>query len=183
MIDKVREQVMGLASEQDWNQHIKVVVYYAVKLARHEKADVEVAELGALLHDIGRIKYGSKDHEITGLSDAENLLKQTGYSSEIVDKVKHCIRSHRASKDNEAESLEAEIVRDADALAHFDAVFTLFRAGVEKRGGTKQSLEWLDAKLDRDFKNKMHLAESRRLAEDKYKAAKLLIGANLAMCG
>ena len=35
-----------------WNDHIKYVVKNAVELAKEYNADVEIVELGALLHDI-----------------------------------------------------------------------------------------------------------------------------------
>ena len=35
-----------------WNDHIKYVVKNAVQLANKYNADVEIVELGALLHDI-----------------------------------------------------------------------------------------------------------------------------------
>ena len=34
---------------------------------------MEIVELAALLHDIGRIKFGSKDHENTGIPEAEKV--------------------------------------------------------------------------------------------------------------
>ncbi|MBW2971974.1 HD domain-containing protein, partial [Candidatus Woesearchaeota archaeon] len=149
-------------------------------LARMECVDEEVTELAALLHDICRVKFGGKDHEITGIPEAEKILKDHNYPQEVIDEVKHCVFTHRASKDNKTETKIAEIIRDADAISHFDAIPYLLKAGLEKNDDEmKKTLEWLSAKLDRDWNNKMHLPESKRLVEEKYKAARLLIDATL----
>ena len=45
-----------------WNEHIKYVVENAVKLANEYGADVEIVELGALLHDIAMpSEYGERE--------------------------------------------------------------------------------------------------------------------------
>ena len=46
-----------------WNDHIKFVVENAKKLAEDYSADVEIVELGALLHDISMpSEYGDREH-------------------------------------------------------------------------------------------------------------------------
>lgn len=175
MIEKIREIVKKESDKGSW-VHIKVVVKYAKMLAKIEGANEEIAELAALLHDIGRVKIGPKDHEITGAEEAEKILTEMGYDKEIVDEVKHCVRAHRASKDYVPKTKTAEIVRDADAMAHFDMIPQLIKAGLKKNDeDIEKTISWLEAKIDRDWNNKMHLAESKRITEEKYKAAKLLI--------
>lgn len=176
MIDKIREIVKKESSERDWKYHIYLVVKYAKQLARAEKVDEELAELGALLHDIGRIRHGGKDHEITGISEAKKILKQLKYPEEVIEEIKHCVENHRASKKHAANTKLALIIRDADALAHFDSIPILIQAGLEKfEGDIEQTVRLVNAKIDRDWKNKMHLPESKRIGEEKYKAAKLLL--------
>ena len=57
-----------------WNEHIKYVVQNAVKLAKEYGADVEITELGALLHDIAKpSEYGpSEEHDIYGAEIMES---------------------------------------------------------------------------------------------------------------
>lgn len=51
-----------------WNEHIKYVVDNAVKLAKEYGADIEIVELGVLLHDIAMpSEYGDREeHHIYG---------------------------------------------------------------------------------------------------------------------
>ena len=59
-----------------WNLHIKYVVKEAVELAKIYNADLEIVELGALLHDIALVaKVGTKaDHHTNGAVIAKELL-------------------------------------------------------------------------------------------------------------
>tara|TARA_Y100000310_G_scaffold341522_1_gene440927 strand:- start:1413 stop:2084 length:672 start_codon:yes stop_codon:yes gene_type:complete len=176
MIEKVKEAVMEVADEDDWKFHLSLVVKYAKHLAKIEKVNEEIVELAALLHDIGRLKFGGEDHEITGVPEAEKILKKLDSPDEVIEEVKHCVRSHRASKDYPAKTKIAEIIRDADAISHFDIIPILIEVGLRKyKGDVREAIKWVHAKIDRDWNNKMHLPESKKLAEEKYKAAKLLL--------
>jgi uncharacterized protein len=175
-IEEIRKMVMGEAKEEDWTFHISLVVKHAKHLAKTEGADMEVVELSALLHDLGRLKFGGKDHELTGEKEAGKVLNGLGYPKPLIEKVKHCVKVHRADKDYKAETKEALIIRDADAIAHFDAIPLLIKVGLEKgKGDLKEAVRWVHEKIERDYNNKMHFPESKRLVEDKYRAAKLLL--------
>jgi uncharacterized protein len=181
-LQKLRELVQKEAGERAWNLHMVPVVRYARHLAKAEGIDEELAEIAALLHDIGRFRIGKEDHEITGVKEAEKILRELKYPDKLIDEVKHCVLTHRASKSNSPKTKLAEIIRDADALSHFDIVPRLIQAGLkENDDDLKKAIEWVGAKLDRDWNNKMHLPESKRLVEEKYKAAKLLLHANLEL--
>lgn len=80
-----------------WNEHIKYVVENAVKLAN---------------------KYGA---EI-----AEQLLTQLDYPKERIEHVKNCVLNHRGSKDRPRNTIEEQCVADADVIAHFDCIPSLF---------------------------------------------------------
>lgn len=64
-----------------WNDHIKFVVKNAVELAEKYDADVEIVELGALLHDIAMpSEYGPREeHNVYGVEIAEELLTKLNY--------------------------------------------------------------------------------------------------------
>ena len=49
----------------------KMMIEKVREIVKKECDERELAELGALLHDIGRIKFGGKNHEITGIPEAE----------------------------------------------------------------------------------------------------------------
>ena len=82
-----------------WNDHIKRVVYHAVDLANQYGADVEIAELGALLHDISMpSEYGDRsEHHVHSAKMAEALLTELKYPQEKIDIVRKCVFNHPGS--------------------------------------------------------------------------------------
>ncbi len=180
MLPKIREYIRSITDDDQWNLHVVPVVRYAKHLAEIEGVDAELVEMAALLHDVGRFTFGGKDHEVTGVPEADKLLRGLGAPEAIIEEVKHCISTHRGSGENLPKTKVATIIRDADALSHFDVVPWLIEYAAGKYG-LKEGLGWVDSKLDRDWNRKLHLPESRRLAEEKYKAAKLLLKANLEL--
>jgi len=92
-----------------------------------ENVDREVLLLSALLHDIARAKEDNDTtrtirHEILGSEMAAEILLDEGYSEEMVEKVKHCITTHRFRSGNEPKTLEGKILFDADKLDAIGAV-------------------------------------------------------------
>ena len=178
MIEKITELVKKEAGEDDWKFHIAIVVKYAKHLAQSENVDEELAELAALLHDIGRLRFGPKDHEITGVVEAEKILKEFNYPEDVIEEVKYCVKVHRSDRNNIPKTKAAVIIRDADSLAHFDAVLYLIKVGLMKFDNNfGKAAVWVDEKIDRDWNKKIHLPESKKLGEEKYKAAKVLLKA------
>ena len=130
IIEKIKEIVKRECSEEDWKFHILIVVKYAKLLAKKLGVDEKLAELGALLHDIGRIRIGGKDHEITGAKEAEKILKELNCPEEIIEEIKHCVEAHGGKI--KPRTKIAEIIANADAMAHFDAIPTLFLAAFKR---------------------------------------------------
>lgn len=135
MIRKIEAIVKESCKKSGWKyqyNHFKMVRNYALLLSKKYNANKKVVELAALLHDIGRIKYGPRRHAMTSAIEAEKILKKFNYDKEIVKKVKGCILSHRHSSTRRTESLEAKIVKDADALSHFATVPLLLTIAVSQ---------------------------------------------------
>ncbi len=174
MIEKVREIVKKECNEEDWQFHILPVVKYARLLAKKLNADEELAELGALLHDIGRIKFGGKNHEITGVPEAERILKQLNYPKKVINEVKHCVESHRGSRDIIPKTLTAKIVANADAMAHFDTVPVLFQLAL-KKNNLKEAIKWVYDKIERDWNKKLTIPEAKEMMREKHEAIKVLL--------
>ena len=182
MLDKVREVVRSQCEEGDWKYHVVVVIKYAKQLARELDADEDLAELGALLHDIGRIAVagGDPDHEIVGVPIAEEILKEQGYSQEVIEEVKHCVESHRASKGIPPKTTTARIVADADAMAHFDAVPALIQLALKmENNDLEKAVQWVYEKIERDWNRKLTLPEAREMMKDKYDAIRLILAPTL----
>jgi len=126
-------------------------------------ADEEIVEISALLHDITRLSGDHKNHHISGQLEAEKILKEFNYPQNKIEKVKHCIHAHRGSKEIKRETIEADIVASADAMAHISQVSIFFYK--EKK--------WIKEKIERSWKKLMPEAKSMMLK--KYEAIKLFL--------
>ncbi|MCD6464713.1 HD domain-containing protein [Candidatus Woesearchaeota archaeon] len=176
MIEKVREIVKKECDEWNWKFHILPVVKNARLLAQKLNADQELVELGALLHDIGRIKFGPENHEITGIPEAEKILKSLGYSEEVIKEVKHCVESHRGTSDIKPKTIVAKIVANADAMAHFDTMLALLQiALIRENNNLERAVNWVYNKIERDWNKKLTLPEAKQVMKEKYEAIKLLL--------
>lgn len=177
MLNKVRELIKNEADETDWKYHLVPVVKYAKKLAKIMNADKEIVELAALLHDIGRLRFGGENHDITGIPEAEKILKEHNASQDVINEVKHCIESHRGSKDIPPRTTIAKIIANADAMAHFD-ILPVFFYWRSKKQNFNEVFKWVDEKVDRDWNKKLTLPEARKMMKEKYKAIKLVLNSN-----
>lgn len=157
-----------------WTDHVLTVVKYATTLGKELKADKEIVELAALLHDIGVVKGDSKNHHISGMEEAEKILKKFNYPQTKIENVKHCIFAHRASKSIKRKTIEAKVIASADAMAHFDEIPQLFESAFTRfKMNPDEGKRWILEKLKRDWKKL--IPEARKLVRDKYNAAKLLL--------
>lgn len=102
----------------DW-YHVKRVEKIAEKTAEEENADKKVVKASVFLHDIGRKKEDSgeiENHAEWGAKEAKKVLEDLDYEQEFIQEVKHCVRSHRYSKEPDPDTLEAKVLSDADNL-------------------------------------------------------------------
>lgn len=155
--------------------HFTPVVKYARKLAKEYKADLEIVTIAGWLHDIGSITCGRKDHHLTGAKIAEKKLQELKYPQEKIDRVKNCILNHRGSVKNKPESIEEQILIEADAMSSFDNLEGLFKAAY-----VYEDLDQKDAKKSvmQKYENKwnqLKFPKSKELLKEKYKAIKLLL--------
>jgi len=157
-----------------WTGHIMSVVKYAKLLTKRFKANKEIVELAALLHDIGVVKGDKPNHHISGVKETEKILKKLNYPPEKIEKIKHCIFAHRSSKSIPRETIEAKIIATADAMSHFDEIPSLFESAfIRFKMSPKEGKKWLSAKLERDWKKL--IPEARKLVKDKYEAIRLIL--------
>lgn len=171
----LRKIVKGYCKDDSWEYHIVPVTKYAKMLAKSLGSNVELAESAALLHDIGRLRFGPEKHETTGVPETERILNELNYPKETIDEIKHCVESHRASINTKPKTITAKIIANADAMAHFDTVPGLIIVASSKLNkNTEDSVKWVYDKLKRDWK-KLTLPEARKMMENKYKAAILIL--------
>jgi len=160
-----------------WTYHILYVVKYAKLMAKKLNADIEIVEIASLLHDYASIiNYDFyEDHHIHSANEAEKLLKRFDYPQDKIESVKDCIISHRGSKIKSKESKEALCLADADSMAHFDSISSLFYlAFFSHKMNIDEANNWLMQKLERSW-NKLS-SEAKKIIKDKYEASKLLMG-------
>lgn len=136
-----------------WNGHLKYVYHEATELAKKYGADIEIVQLGALLHDIALLeKVGTKaDHHENGRILAEEILRKLNYPEDKLRRVLGCVLHHRSSKN--AENIEELCVADADILAHFDNIPMLFDAAYNLHGmvGLENVRNFMRETFKKDF--------------------------------
>lgn len=154
-----------------WNDHIKYVVRNSVELAKKYDADVEIVELGALLHDIAMpSEIGPREeHNVYGAKIADELLTKLNYPGDRKERVKECVLRHRGSKNLPRNTVEEQCVADADVIAHFDCIPSLFHLAFgknEKEMSIEEGTEFVKKKLERDY-NKLS-ERTREEIKDRY---------------
>lgn len=119
----VRETLKADSTGHDW-WHINRVRNVAVKLANAEGADAYVVELAALLHDIADWKFNGGD--ITaGATKSCQWLTSLGVDEAIQARVAEIILTvsfKGAGVKNEINSLEGQVVQDADRIDALGAI-------------------------------------------------------------
>lgn len=126
----VKEIYDTFDASHDW-QHIERVMQNAKKILEHEKADAFLVELAVLLHDVSDPKYRK---------EGEDLETEIMDSLELPVKVKEDIRSiiqsvsFKGGHGVQADTIEAQIVQDADRL---DAIGAIGIARTFAFGGAK----------------------------------------------
>jgi len=119
IIEIVQDKLTCSAHNLD---HVFRVYNLCLLIAKHEKdVDLEVLIPSALLHDIARVeeskdKTGELDHAILGSEMAEHILRELHYEEVKIEKIKHCILTHRFRTGNEPNTIEAKILFDSDKL-------------------------------------------------------------------
>lgn len=156
--------------------HFIPMVEYAGKLSDELGGDKEVIIIASWLHDIGAIICGRTDHHITGAKIAEKKLKELGYPIEKIELVKKCILNHRGSQKNNAESIEEQIVAEADVLSNFDNIGGIFKAAFVYEGKDQgEANDSVREKLENKWKQ-LHFESSKKIIKPKYEAMKILLG-------
>lgn len=120
-----KELMQNAGGCHDW-YHTKRVYNICQHIGNLENADMEILSLAAVLHDIGREEEdkanGSICHAERGSVIASEILSRHGYDKDKINKICHCIETHRYRNSKEPESIEARVLFDADKLDSIGAV-------------------------------------------------------------
>ena len=133
----VKDELKNAEGGHDWF-HIERVYRNALNIAKHESVDLEVVQLGALLHDIADSKFHN-GNEAIGPKKAREFLFKENVSSEVIEHVVNIIANMSFSKSLDKSDLftspELEVVQDADRL---DAIGAIGIARCFNYGGFKE---------------------------------------------
>jgi putative nucleotidyltransferase with HDIG domain len=108
----VKDQMSDLTGSSHSFAHVQRVYAIATILAEQEHADMEVVQVGALLHDIGRTN--GDPHSQTGIPLARGILQSVNYPADQRDKILNIIAQHDLR--GQPKTLEEQIIWDADKL-------------------------------------------------------------------
>ncbi|NTW14251.1 MAG: HD domain-containing protein [Candidatus Moranbacteria bacterium] len=160
---------------EPYENHFVPVVKYAKILAREFGTDEEIVEIAAWIHDIGSIIHGRENHHVTGAEIAMEKLREFGYPESRMERVKNCVLHHRGSQGIASETIEEQIVAEADSISAFDNIEGLFKAAlVYENMSQVEARQSVLRKLTNKW-NQLQFEKSRELIRPKYDAARLLL--------
>ena len=122
IVENVREIVenrMEHSSSHDW-EHVNRVFLLATRIAEEMEADLEIVQLGALLHDIGRTV--GEPHNITGVSKTREILEAFRYDTTRLKEIENIVKNHNMDNWSKLSTIEEKIVWDADKLDGLGAI-------------------------------------------------------------
>lgn len=122
-VNYVKKELKNAEGGHDW-WHIYRVWQLAKKIAKPEKANLFIVELGALLHDIADSKFNNGNEEI-GPKKARDFLTKLKVEEEDINHVENIIMniSFKGGKEKQIfTSIELSIVQDADRLDALGAI-------------------------------------------------------------
>lgn len=125
IMQEAKSYFLDMPPSHNWN-HVERVYNLALEIGKKENVDLFILSLAALLHDIGRKQELENpeclDHSEISAKLAKPILEKYNIDTNIINKVIHCISSHRFRKDKKPESKEAKVLFDADKLDSIGAI-------------------------------------------------------------
>ena len=124
-------------------QHLWRVNRLGSRIAESAGADPEVVGVAALVHDLHRVRGDGFTHPEETIPEIREILADAGVPESLHDPVCHCVAVHEEYSFEEdpqtAETLEAEVLQDADNL---DAIGAVGVARAFQFGGAHGNLMW-----------------------------------------
>ena len=185
----VKNELGKDSSGHDWHHIDRVRKNARLIWSKEQKGDWFIIEMAALLHDIPDEKLN--ETEEAGWAKLDSFLSELELESNIANKIKDCIEtvSFKGGREIELNSLEAEIVQDADRLDALGAIgiartfayggkkgHPIFDPGIsvrevmtleEYRTGNSSSINHFYEKLLK-LKDKMNTEQAKKLAEERH---------------
>lgn len=137
-------------------------------LNNHQDMDPLVIFLSIWLHDIGHYPVDEIDHAVKWEIIARKFLEESWVAPDIIQKVTHCVRTHR-NRDITPETLEAKMIACIDSASHFtDPLMYMSILSVGK-------YEYLEGKIERDYRDVQWFPKIRDKITPFYDVFKKLI--------
>jgi uncharacterized protein len=171
-IEEARQYYPSADSAHDFD-HVLRVLALAERLAHAEGAEVEIVRAAALLHDVARADEDAgrvADHAASGAARAQEILLARGMAPARVHAVVHAIATHRFRGTAVPQTLEAQIVFDADKLDSIGAIGIARAYAVS--GALKQRL-WSAVAPETLATREQHTAQHTAFAEFVVKLSKV----------
>ena len=130
-------------------------------------ADMSILLPAVLLHDVVR---GGEDHALASSVEAGEILRGLGYPVKAIEEVSKTIAAHSFSAGRTPESLEAEVLSDADKLDAMGAlgVYRAAMYSVENERPLENYVAHFREKL-LTLRDMMFTDEAKRLAEPRHR--------------
>lgn len=117
--EKTKNLFLNAKGSHDW-EHTERVYNLCMRIGKKEGADMKILKLSAILHDIGREEENKSNgkicHAERGAILAKKILEKYNIDKKNIEKIAHCIESHRFRNDKIPQTKEAKILYDADKL-------------------------------------------------------------------
>lgn len=156
-----------------FESHICRVVEFARQLAEKVNADMETVEVAAWMHDIGIVLGDFQKHHLSGANFAGEYLPQFNIDPMKILNIKHCITSHRADAIVGQETIEAQVLANANIMSQMVDVPSMFNFAYSiKKMGRDDSCRFIRQILD-NYWDKL-MPEAKELIRERYEAAKLI---------
>jgi uncharacterized protein len=161
-VDKARAYYSGEDAAHNFD-HVLRVLRLAERIGHAEGADMDILRAAALLHDVARVAEdaGGPCHAQAGAEQARQILAV--HSEEDVNAVAHAIRTHRFRGSSLPQTLEAQILYDADKL---DAIGAIGVARAYAIAGRHAQRLW--AEVPQGFANRSILEARRDVTDEKH---------------
>jgi uncharacterized protein len=133
--------------------------------------------IAAWLHDYATFvskEYGD-NHEAKGAEYAEEILNKLKYPRDKIEIIKDAIYCHRGSKNRPKKTSVAKCLADADAMAHFLSIPSLFYLAyiTYEIKDVKKARDFVRGKLSRSWQ-KISL-DGRRMIQSQHDVAEIIL--------
>jgi len=179
LMGRVKKLCLSAYPGHNWNGHLIPVVNSALKLQQIHGGDRFIIEVGAYMHDIGRVlfgylKFAGITHEISGFYYTRLKLWQYGFDRESRERIARCVLEHSYSgiSGRRPTSLESKVIQNADAIAIFERWVYQFSICYSTNGRDESKTKrWLLEKLDSTWK-KLTLPGTKEEMQGLYERVK-----------